>query len=100
RLLSESYILWENSTYDRASPDPRFVDLVRTANSRVLTRMLYSPYYYYAINAMEALTYMAATRQLTLAPALRDRIDRLRTPNLKTTDQQIIEKYRTALTAH
>ena len=118
RLLAESYFVWNWDTYRDDRPDHRFLELARSANKSVLTGMLYSPNYYYAVNAMEALIYLAASQQLTLDADVLRRIDQLKNAtspirsqhsdvvyrrngyaDLKISDEQVIAKYRTALAA-
>lgn len=101
--------------YDR--PPQEFIALIKNEQFALISDLLYSPNYLYAVNAMEAIIYLANENKLVINDSMRTKMELLKQERsvitvqrsydsfgimrgynrLKTTNQQVISKYRTGV---
>ncbi len=99
-------------TYYR--PPQEFIALIKNGQLALITDLLYSPNYLYGVNAMEAMIYLANENKLVINDSMRTKMELLKQEKslltvqrtsdaygiyqgynqLKTTNQQVIDKYR------
>ncbi|MCS3798976.1 hypothetical protein [Niastella sp. OAS944] len=102
-------------SYVQAPKD--FVALIKNGQIALICDLLYSPNYLYAVNAMEAMIYLANENKLVINDTIRAKMESLKLEKstmtvqrsfdtfkivrwyneLKTTDNQVIQKYRAGI---
>ncbi|OQP60789.1 hypothetical protein [Niastella populi] len=103
--------------YSYYQPPEDFVALIRNGQLALINDLLYSPNYLYAVNAMEAMIYLANENKLVINDSIRTKMELLKQERsvltvqrtsdvlgimqgyneLKTTNQQVIQKYRNGI---
>jgi len=80
RLLEEQYI-YDRLIYNPERPDEGFAKLISKGKDRLIMHLLYSPNYFYAVNAMESLIYLESIGRVTIDDSLKARIKAIKEAN-------------------
>ncbi len=105
------------AAYSYSQPPNTFVKLIKEGKIEILTTLLFSPNYVFAIHAMESLIYLDSQGEFEITPVLRDRINKIKNQSyiilqiaspdlfykregykaLKMNDELIIKKYKASM---
>lgn len=77
-FLRSQYDPDSSCCYSQDVADRRFVQLIRDGRMDVIRDVLFSPNYFFAINAMEAMVYLSETGKMTVSDAERARMELLK----------------------
>lgn len=119
KMLYNQYNSDSACCYSYLRPPANFVALIRTGQLALISDLLYSPNYLYAVNAMEAMTYLANENKLVINDSIRTKMESLKLESsiltvqktfdlfstivgykgLNITTQQVIRKYRNSILA-
>lgn len=117
KILYNQYNSDSACCYTYYQPPEDFVALIRNGQLALINDLLYSPNYLYAVNAMEAMIYLANENKLVINNSIRTKMELLKQERsvltvqrtsdvfgimqgyneLKTTNQQVIQKYRNGI---
>jgi len=113
QFLQNQYIVDSGCNYHYDIPDKNFLQLISDSRTDVIVSLLFSPNYYYSVNAMESLLYLQQQKRYNIDQVVKKRIDVIRNDtvsrlvtrssdvviyrdgyrSLQTTDEQAIRKY-------
>jgi hypothetical protein len=78
KLLDEQFLNDVPLVYDQNDAPWRWPELLMAGKTDLLKKLLYSPSYYFAVNAMEALEYADSLHKVTLSSEIRDRMKEIK----------------------
>jgi len=113
-ILRNQYNSDSSCCYSYSRANSYFVTLIDSGEFSLIKDLLYSPNYFYAINAMEALLYLSSINKIPITDTMKRRMDSLKAASfeitvqrssdvfvivsgymeLNTTNEEVIKKYR------
>lgn len=113
-IFSNQYNSDSSCCYSYIKGNKTFIELIKAERIDLIKDMLYSPNYFYAVNAMEAIIYLSSINKITLDEPMRKKIESIKkgtypitirktedlftTVNgyneINTSDNAVIKKYR------
>lgn len=117
KILYNQYNSDSSCCYSFSKADRDFVDLIKNGKIEVIRDLLYSPNYFYSVQAMEALIYLASMNKIVIDDSMRKRMEIVKQSDyairaqktddlfatvsgykaLSVTDMQVIQKYQSSL---
>jgi hypothetical protein len=93
KMLYNQYNSDSACCYSYLRPPVNFVALIKTGQVALISDLLYSPNYLYAVNAMEAMTYLANENKLVINDSIRTKMESLKSESSIITVQQSFDLY-------
>jgi hypothetical protein len=117
-FLRDQFISSEYNYYSREKADLNFIKLIMEDSIDLIKSLLYSPNYFYAVNAMETIIYLNSINRIVIDDKMKEKIEAIKnspykitiqhTPDyfgtvngygeIKMTDKAVIQKVKKSLT--
>lgn len=115
-IIINQYNSDSSCCYSYTKAPKSFIALIKNGKEDLIKDLLYSPNYFYAVNAMEAIIYLSSINRISIDDSIRKKIESLKQgnfpitvrnedvyrtfdghANLKMSDERIIKKYLSSL---
>lgn len=117
RILRNQFNSDSSCRYNYSTANSYFVMLITSEKFSLIKNLLYSPNYFYSINAMEALLYLSTINKIMITDLMRQKMDSLKAGEFKisirkapdvfvtvngykelnTTDEEVVKKYHNSI---
>lgn len=117
KILYNQYNSDSSCCYSFSKAEKSFVDLIKNEKIKVIKDLLYSPNYYYSVQAMEALLYLGSVNKVNIDASMRKRMEIIKQSDFDITakksddlfetvrgykallvsDEQVLRKYKNSI---